>query len=163
MNILITGATGKLGKIILNKLVIVEQFKIFTILYNDNKTETFPGIQTSRGDLSDLASLRNAVKNIGAIDTVLHLAAVTHANNKAEYYSVNVEGTKNLLKVSEEIGIKKIIFISSRAACAGGGDYAESKLAAESEIKKSKLKWLILALGEVYSINGRMKSVVFIG
>lgn len=155
MNILITGATGKIGKIILSELVVTGQFKIFALLHNDKKTENYSGIQICRGDMSDLASLRNAMKDIGTIDTVLHLAAVTHANNKVEYYSVNLEGTKNLLKVSEEIGIKRIIFLSSRAACTGGGDYAESKLAAENEIKKSKLKWLILALGETYSTNGK--------
>lgn len=155
MNILITGATGKIGKIILNELVISGQFKVFALLQDDDKTEIYSEIQIRRGDLSDLASLRNAVNDIGTIDTVLHMAAITHANSKVEYYRANVEGTKNLLKVSEEIGIKRIIFISSRAACTGGGDYAESKLVAESEIKKSKLKWLILALGEIYSINGK--------
>ncbi len=155
MNILITGATGKIGKILSGKLVAAGQFKIFAILLDDDKVETDAEIQVCRGNLSDLASLRNALKDIGPVDTVLHLAAVTHAKNKAEYYNSNLEGTKNLLKASEEIGINRIIFISSRAACEGGGDYAESKLAAENEIKKSKLKWLILSLGEVYSRDGK--------
>ena len=155
MNILITGATGKIGKILSGELAAAGQFKIIALLVKEDKSQTDEGVRVCRGNLSDLASLRNALKDAGAIDMVLHLAAVTHARNKAEYYKSNFEGTKNLLKVSKELGIKRIIFISSRAACQGGGDYAESKLAAENEIKKSKLNWLILSLGEVYSINGK--------
>jgi len=155
MNILITGATGKIGKMLSGELAAEGQYKIIALLIDDDRSQTDEGIKVCRGDLSDLASLRNALKDIGPIDTALHLAAVTHARSKSEYYNSNFEGTKNLLKVGEELGIKRIIFISSRAACAGGGDYAESKLAAENEIKKSKLNWLILSLGEVYSINGK--------
>jgi len=154
MNVLITGATGKIGKIILNELLTEKQFKIFALLRKNDKSDVNLKTKVLRGDLTDLSSLRKAVKDVGTVDTVLHLAAVTHTNSKPEYYQINLDGTKNLIKISEEIKVKRIIFISSRAACIGGGDYAESKLAAEVEIKKSKLSWLILALGEVYSING---------
>jgi nucleoside-diphosphate-sugar epimerase len=154
MRVLITGATGKIGKKLLDTLLVDEQNEIYALLTEKDDSELPPEIKICRGDLSELYSLRNALSNINTVNTVLHMAAITHSNNKKEYFSINLEGTKNLVKICEELGIKRIVFISSRAACSGGGDYAESKLAAENVIKKSKLEWLILALGEVYSISG---------
>ncbi len=155
MNIFITGATGKIGRLLLDRLIEEGRISISALVQDKDGGSLPGGIKICRGDIADLNSLRHALKDVDGIDTVLHMAAVTHTNKRDEYYRVNLEGTRNLIKICEERSAGRIIFISSRAAVAGGGDYAESKLAAEDAVKSSGLNWLILAFGEVYSINGK--------
>lgn len=154
MKILITGSSGKIGTKILDALAD-EDNQIIILSRQKREDRLSSNTQIRYCDITNPDSLEKAISREDAIDVVLHMAAVTHSNSKELYYKVNFEGTKNMIAVSEKMRIKKFIFISSRAACAGGGDYSESKLFAEEELKKSKLNWLILALGEVYGNGDR--------
>jgi len=155
MKILITGATGSVGKNLIKKL---EEEKInfnqkekyqLRILIHQNKNNNFKynDIELIRGDLLDLDSLYQATLNI---DIVVHAAGITHTNKQDLYYKINTLGTANLLKACEKNKVKKFIYIGSRTASDVGGAYAKSKLLAEKKVEQSKLNWIILNLAEVY-------------
>jgi len=84
------------------------------------------------------------------VDTVFHLAGKAHAlsetsQDEAEYFRINTEGTRRLLEVAGEAGVRRFVFFSSVKAMGEGGDacldesaaccpetpYGKSKLAAE--------------------------------
>lgn len=145
MLVLITGATGAVGKKLIEKLQNSDH-KI-RILTRKISTERYRNIEYIRGDLDDMASLNKAVNNI---DAVIHLAGITHTNDFGLYFKINTEGIKNLIKACQNNNIKRFIYISSRTACEEGGAYAQSKLLAEKALKESNLDWIIIRPSEVY-------------
>lgn len=86
------------------------------------------------------------------VDTVIHCAAKTRINpswkDYADYYSTNITGSQNLLKISQEMGVKKFVHFSSSSvygnslkqmsendSLAPTNPYAISKLAAELALR----------------------------
>ena len=90
-----------------------------------------------------------------AIDLVVHFAGVSHSQHARQYWDVNFHGTMRVAKLARERGCKKFVYISTRCATQGSGAYGESKMAAESELKK--LLWdslLIIRPSEIYGGGG---------
>ncbi len=160
MRILITGASGAIGKKIIEKLM--EQNQPELLVLSREKSEIFSrGVMARTGDLLDPESLNAACEGI---DIVIHAAGLTHSSDQQAYFSVNLKGTENLLRAAKTNGVKKFVFISSRTASENGGAYAESKLQAEKAVSDSGLEAVILSLSEVYgsgkgAIEGLINSV----
>ncbi len=103
MNLLLTGANGFLGKIIIKKL--------------ENEYEI---IKLSRNSGVYQVALDNRVPDFReSFDLVIHSAGKAHVVPKTEavkkqFYDVNVTGTENLLKGLEKSAVpKQLVFISS--------------------------------------------------
>ena len=148
MKILITGGEGNIGKRLVPKLMELKH--TITLLLRQNKLSSDRLVKIVKGDLLNQESLLKATENI---DLVVHLAGITHTNNKELYYNVNTKGTKNLITACQKNKVKKFIYISSRTAGIDGGAYAHSKLLAEGEVKKSSMDWIILRVAEAYGAS----------
>lgn len=155
MRVLITGATGIIGRKLIAELKQSKtrpsksiEYQLRILIQKDQNNNFKDGdTELVRGDLLDLNSLHQATQNI---DVAIHLAGITHTNQQNLYYEVNTLGTENLLKVCRNNKVRKFIYISSRAASQDGGAYARSKLLAEKKVEQSQLNWIILSLAEVY-------------
>ncbi len=150
MRILITGATGAIGRKLIAKLENTGY--ALRILARKKPLFFSEKIEYSIGDLQNIKSLNKAANNI---DIVIHLAGLTHSHNSRLYYAINTDGTKNLITACKSNDVKKIIHISSRTAGIEGGAYAHSKLLAEKIIISSGLNWMILRLSEVYGTSNK--------
>lgn len=101
--ILITGASGFLGKSIIRELE--NNYKLFTL------SRTYGSYKISLE--------REIPKFDQSFDIVIHAAGKAHSvpkteSERKEFYNVNVIGTKNLLKGLENNGVpKQFVFISS--------------------------------------------------
>jgi nucleoside-diphosphate-sugar epimerase len=104
-----------------------------------------------RGDLADGSTLDAAVQ--GA-EVVLHLAAVTHARRARHYDETNVVGTKRLLDASARHGVRRFVYVSTRAVSAAGGAYSASKHRAEHAVREAPLEHTIVRLSEMYGGAG---------
>ncbi len=135
MKILITGANGGIGKILIKKLIKAGFNDLTVLSRGKSKFEETKKFKVKIGDLDNFNSLDKALKNI---DIIIHLAGITHTKKTKKYFQINTEGTKNLLQAAEKNFVKKFIFISSRAASEKGGAYAYSKFLAEQMVKKYK-------------------------
>ena len=98
MRVLVTGATGFLGREVTHQLGTAgHDVTAFTHSPGD-----VPGVHTVHGDLTDTASVRAAITDAGAIDAVCHLAALTQARESRQrplpYWDVNTAGTLRLLQ-----------------------------------------------------------------
>ena len=152
MEVLITGATGIIGKKLIESIRPFGHSISVFVREKERERIQYSSVRMVTGNLLDTSGIDKATENI---HTIIHLAGITHTNNIKLYYSINTKGTKNLLESCEKNGVKRFIYISSRTASADGGAYAHSKLLAEEEVKKSRLDWVILRPAEVYGAGGK--------
>jgi nucleoside-diphosphate-sugar epimerase len=105
--LLVTGATGRIGRHLVNALL--RNNEEVKVLIRKRMVE-YEEVKISYGDLLDKDSLRGAVEDVV---TIYHLAAVVdYLAPKDLMFKVNVLGTKNLLEVCRD---KKFIYLSSTA------------------------------------------------
>ena len=97
--ILLTGATGFVGTHLL-KALLEKGYKIRAlILPDEQKPFDETNLEWIRGDIRDKESLRNC---FSGISTVLHMAGVVASPDKDLTFSVNFDGTRNLVDLSIE-------------------------------------------------------------
>jgi len=117
--ILITGATGFLGKHLLEALS-GKECRI-SVLCRKIPAEKFQkqGVTYIEGDIEDPYSMSGAFKNI---DVVIHAAALVSVRpeDNERMFSVNVLGTRNVVNAVLESDVKRLIHVSSVAAIGGG-------------------------------------------
>lgn len=110
--ILVTGATGFIGSNLVKKLSNSKN-KI-TIFAKDSHHLFLKGLNLKRviGDVRDYNAVASAIKGC---DYVYHLAAcsLNSLEKKDEIFSVNISGTENVMKASLELGVKKVVHVSS--------------------------------------------------
>jgi len=144
VKVLVTGASGFLGGHLVEELV-KGGHQVIALVREQSDTRFLDrlGVELRRGDMTDPASLKRAVK--GA-DAVVHLAAYyTFSGRKELYQRINVQGTKDLLEAMLAHRVRRLIYCSSTEAIgptgAGAADedspchpyyeYGRSKLEAE--------------------------------
>ncbi|KAK6544019.1 erg26, C-3 sterol dehydrogenase [Orbilia ellipsospora] len=71
-----------------------------------------PKINYVTVDITDLASITSVVENAKP-EVVIHTASPVHGLGKEIYMKVNVEGTRNVIKACQEVGVKVIVYTSS--------------------------------------------------
>lgn len=144
MRIFVTGASSDIGEKIVRSLL---QEGHQMVCLSRKKGFEIKGAIIIRGDLQDPERFK---KDLQGIDMIIHGAAVTHTDHAYQYEKVNFEATRDLISLAEGYGIKRFVYLSTRAIGSEGGGYALSKLLAEESLKASSLDWVILRLAEVY-------------
>ena len=117
--VLVTGGTGFIGAYIIKELV--EKGYSVRAIRRSNKLpffispDIFNKVEWVDSDLLDVVSLNEAIK--GA-ESVIHSAALISffKKERKQMYSVNVDGTANIVNLSLENGIRKLVHISSISA-----------------------------------------------
>ncbi|HEY9811615.1 MAG TPA: NAD-dependent epimerase/dehydratase family protein [Halomicronema sp.] len=169
-SILITGPTGFIATHLIPYLAN-QRHQIRAALRNPSKTLPPNVTPILVGEIDGKTDWTEALKDI---DTVIHLAARAHIlndkspNPEAEFFTVNTEGTTNLVRQSIAAGVKHFIFISSIGAmatlsnqtltenspCKPDTPYGRSKLQAEKALIElagpSQMTWTILRPTLVY-------------
>ena len=111
MNTLITGGSGFFGSFLVKRL-IQKSFscKVFDLYEAPDKLES---VEFIKGDIRDYNSVLLACKDV---DIIHHnIAQVPLVKDKKLFNSVNVQGTRNILKAALESNVKKIVYTSSSA------------------------------------------------
>ena len=115
MATLVTGAGGFLGQILSQRLIANDE-TVHAMVHNTQKgvVKEEERLKIFQGDVEDMESIRRAM---GGCDQVYHLAALATPWVKDHnlFYRVNVTGTDNVIKVAEEKGIEKVLYISTGA------------------------------------------------
>jgi nucleoside-diphosphate-sugar epimerase len=121
--IIVTGASGFVGRHFLASAA--GRYRLFCLARRSRQEAGIPEYQDMRWTQVDVAKwdtmrdVINCIKEHGGADYVLHLAGYYDFHNmeNPEYDRTNVQGTRNVLKLSRQLGIKRFIFASSLAAC----------------------------------------------
>ena len=105
--VLVTGASGLLGGAVATRLV-AQGYAVRTF---QRGRAGIAGADEARGSLTDGAAVRRAVHGC---DVVVHLAAkVSLTGPEAEFWAVNVEGTRTLLAAARASGVRRLVQVSS--------------------------------------------------
>ena len=157
MRYLITGAAGFLGSALANRLAS-EGHAVIGVddLSTGDPNTLIPSVQFNRGDVNDRPKLWTLMQGV---DCVYHLAARVIVPESVlyprEYNQVNVGGTVTLMEAMRDVGVRRVVFISSgtvygnqpvqpvkeSAVPIPRSPYAVSKLAAEYYVKSIGALW----------------------
>jgi dihydroflavonol-4-reductase len=115
MKVFLTGATGFVGHHVAHALA-AEGADLRMLVRKTSNLANLEGIrgETHLGDLSDPESIRPALSGCGA---VVHVAADYRLwiRDPKAMYRANVDGTRELLRISREAGVPRVVYTSSVA------------------------------------------------
>jgi dihydroflavonol-4-reductase len=115
MKVFLTGATGFVGHHVAEALAS-QGAKLRMLIRKTSNLSHLEGIpgETHLGDLTDPQSLRPA---LAGCDAVMHVAADYRLwiRDPEAMYRANVDGTRDLLRLAREAGVKRFVYTSSVA------------------------------------------------
>src|SRR5215213_7520222 len=118
MRVLVTGASGFLGKVTCARL-LAEGHDVLALVRRPGSEP--PGTSAVPGDLTSADALAPAVAG-AAPDAVLHLAAeIASQRSEAKVRAVNVEGTRALVDACVAAGSPRVVFTSTVVTGDAGG------------------------------------------
>jgi len=116
--ILVTGATGHIGNVLIRQLLENGE-KVRALILKEEDTTPIQDLQVEKieGDVLDLNSLETAFKGV---DTVYHLAGIISImpGQNPFVWEVNVKGTRNVLQTALQEGVRRLVYTSSIHAIA---------------------------------------------
>ena len=142
-SILITGGTGSFGRAFVQtvldycpkvkRLVVFsrDELKQFE-MQQEFPPEKYPALRFFLGDVRDSARLYRALEGI---DTVVHAAALKQVPaaeyNPFEFIKTNVIGAQNLIDACMDMGVKRVVALSTDKAAAPINLYGATKLCSD--------------------------------
>ena len=151
MIFLITGAAGFLGSNLANYLVREgHQVRGLDDLSAGEPGALSPEVHFTRGDVNDRPKLWTLLQEV---DCIYHLAARVAVPESVlyprEYNAVNVGGTVSMMEAMRDVGVRRVVFISSGAVY---GDQAQQPLK-ESAIPNPRSPYAVSKLAAEYYVR----------
>lgn len=154
MTTLVTGASGFLGSAVVRQLLAAgQQVRVMLRASSDRRNIEGLPVEIVTGDLTDTASLQQAVAGCNAL---FHVAADYRlwSPDPQELYKANVDGTVNIMRSALHAGVERVVYTSSVATLGQTvngmpadedtpsslddmiGHYKRSKFMAEAAVKR---------------------------
>lgn len=111
--ILVTGAAGHLGNVLVRELLARgEQVRALVLPGEDCSALEGLAVEKTEGDILDLPTLEKVFRGV---ETVYHMAALVSIEEGKEdlLYRVNVEGTRNVIRAVRAAGVRRLVYTSS--------------------------------------------------
>jgi len=163
MNILIVGASGFIGKNLVPQMA--ENQRVSILVRETSNIELFKSNQNISILYGDLDKNQGIIEALDGIDAVIHCAARTMGRSYWDFYRTNTAGTVHLLNAMHVKNVRKILYLSSHAACGPSNSneprtqhkhanpisfYGRTKRLAEHSIMNSGLRFTIIRSVSVY-------------
>ena len=172
-SILITGGTGSFGKKLVatllkqypsvRRLVVYsrDELKQFD-MSQDYPITKYPMIRFFLGDVRDRDRLRRAMEDI---DIVIHAAALKQVPaaeyNPFEFIKTNIIGAQNIIETSMDMGVQRVVALSTDKAAAPINLYGATKLCSDKLFVsannfrgKHDIKFSVVRYGNVMGSRG---------
>ena len=171
LRILITGATGAVGPVVV-RAFHGAGYAVRTLSLDTPPAGIWPdGVEAVTGDITDASAVRAVMDGV---DAVIHMAALLHIVHVSpelfeKYQKINVGGTSNVVNTAADAGVKRVVLFSTIAVYGPSGGriltenstpcpetfYARTKLEAEQIVLKAKGKdrnplGTVLRFGAIY-------------
>ncbi len=147
MKVLVTGATGFIGRNIVEALR-ADGEEVFALVRETSKIDFLRqlGVKFIYGDITDMSSL--GLIN-GKFDAVFHCAASVQDQDWKKLFLVNITGTENICKLCLRLEARRLVYLSSIAVVSGHFQipvtedlpYSATNLYGKSKIEAEKIVW----------------------
>ncbi len=157
--VLVTGATGFVGKALLRQL-LADGKETKCLVRASSQKQLLPqgNVHVAVGTLQDLPTLRVAMQGV---DTVIHLAGARHREDQFTAEWINHHGTANLVKAATDARIRRIVFLSHINADRNSAyPILRGKGAAEEAIRSSGLTYTILRSSLIFGPEDSFTTVL---
>jgi dihydroflavonol-4-reductase len=111
--ILVTGATGHIGNVLIRKLLKrKEKVRAMVMPQEDRRALKGLNVEIVEGDVLDVKSLRQAMHGV---EKVFHLAGMISIMPGEDPFvrMVNLTGTRNVVEVAREMNVRRLVYTSS--------------------------------------------------
>ena len=112
---IITGANGHLGNTLI-RILRKTEVEIRGLLLPTEYRKERENIHYFHGDVRDTDTLRPLFEGLSDAEViVIHTAGIIDIAGtvSSQMYAVNVEGTQNMVKLCQEYGVKRLVYVSS--------------------------------------------------
>lgn len=166
--ILITGGAGSVGRSLVARCrADAHTVRVFDLPVCDfTGLAGEPGIEVVQGDITQAATVEQAVQGVGA---VMHLAALlppVSERDRARTFAINVEGTATMIRAMQRYAREAVLVFSSSVSTYGDTTaetpplrvdhaqtaldiYAESKIASERLVRAAPLNTVVLRIAGI--------------
>ena len=155
--VLILGGTGFLGYYVLRSLDKAG-FDMAILLHRkkDDLDIPFEGYTLLEGDVLNLKTIKSAISKFKP-DVIIDMVG----SLKTDPRKVFVEATKNILKASQDGGVKKIIYISDLAVNLNKKSaYLDARRDAEKEFKNYIFAWTIFRPSTIFGWRANFTNTI---
>lgn len=113
--VLVTGATGLIGSLLVRSLLAIGDIKVIAFVRNEDKARNIfddnHNLKFIIGDIADKIEIDDTV------DYIFHCASVTASKvmieKPVETLFTSIEGTKNILELAKRKNVKSLVYLSS--------------------------------------------------
>jgi len=150
MKVLVTGATGFVGRHLVDE-ILRAGYAVRALVRNpdDAYLLSAQGVELFRGDITDVDSLLEACREVEA---VFHLAGIQRQRKKQTFARVNVGGTLNVLSAAQEGDVKRFIHLTPLGHAKNA--LAQSKAEATRLVETSGLPYTIFRSAPIFGPRG---------
>lgn len=152
--ILVVGGTGFVGTKVVHALRAAE-LPVRVLARRPEKQDQLRawGCEVVEGDLTDAASLERAVEGC---TTVVHLVALPPFADAGAIERVMVQGTRDLVEVSKQAGVTRLVLQSALGTEEGRGvaPYYHAKWEEEQAVKYSDIEHVIFRPSFIFGRDG---------
>lgn len=148
--ILITGATGFIGRVLMRHLFDTGR-ELRVLIRPSRRSPRLPKglpVEVAVVSLADERAIRAALKDV---DVIYHLAGAESQGRNANLLALDMRGTENLARVAAEAGVKRIFYLSHiGAGRASGFPVFKAKGIAEEYIRRSGVPYTIFQTSLIF-------------
>ncbi len=148
--ILITGATGFVGRALVRQLSSIG-YPLRALIRPSAKSPRLPKgvpVEVAVVSLADTRGLRAAMRDV---ETIFHLASAENQGARGSLLQTDIEGTQNLVDAASDAGVDRIVYLSHLGSARASGYPAfKAKGIAEESIRAGKSPYTIIRTSLVY-------------
>jgi len=123
MKVFVTGGSGFVGGHVIEALAGAKATEVMAMARSERSAEKVAGF----GATPVHCSLEHVTADhLEGVDAIVHCAAfVEEWGTREQFWSMNVEGTRQLLEVARQAGVKRFVHIGTEAALFDGSDLVD--------------------------------------